>query len=248
MKYQKTALPSGGGAFRLEETTLGVFLDDQPTHRLAMGSDKVDVIPLTAQQGWIMPAGAEGLCEFDRPLDFLTISFGADVLRDLGVSDISTLAPQVGDLDPVLLSMALQADKFDTGGTLYRETMHRAMAAQLVQAIAPPSDAAAPLEDQRLARVVDYIKDNIAADLSIDTMAGIAAMSPSHFAKSFKAATGASPLQYVISERLTLAGVLLKSTKLPVAEIAYRVGYNDLSRFGQHFKRHYKTTPANHRG
>jgi AraC family transcriptional regulator len=75
-------------------------------------------------------------------------------------------------------------------------------------------------------------------------MAGIAAMSATHFSKAFKAATGRSPLQYVISARLEQASVLLKTSALTVAEIAWRVGYQDLSRFGQHFKRKFGTTPA----
>ena len=72
-------------------------------------------------------------------------------------------------------------------------------------------------------------------------------MSAYHFARAFKAALGASPLQYVIGERMRVAGVLLKTTGLPVAEIALRVGYDDTSRFGKHFKRAFGATPAQHR-
>ena len=107
---QTTNLPAGGGAFRLEQTTIGVFLADQPEHRLALGSDRAEQVPLTAQQGWIMPAGAEGICEFDRPLDFLTVSVSDDVLGDLGLRDTTSLAPTVGEIDPLLLAMALQAE------------------------------------------------------------------------------------------------------------------------------------------
>lgn len=65
-----------------------------------------------------------------------------------------------------------------------------------------------------------------------------------HFARSFKAATGVSPLQYVIRTRLETTRALLKSTKLSIAEIAHRVGYEDVSRFGQHFRRQFGMTPA----
>jgi AraC family transcriptional regulator len=40
------------------------------------------------------------------------------------------------------------------------------------------------------------------------------------------------------------ARVLLRTTRLPVTEVAFRVGYGDTSRFGQHFKREVGTTPA----
>ena len=46
---------------------------------------------------------------------------------------------------------------------------------------------------------------------------------------------------------MRLAGVLLKTTRLPVAEVALRVGYDDPSRFGRHFKRAFSATPAQYR-
>jgi hypothetical protein len=43
---------------------------------------------------------------------------------------------------------------------------------------------------------------------------------------------------------MEVAADLLVRTTLPVAQIARRVGYSDASRFGQHFKRTHRTTPA----
>ena len=152
--------------------------------------------------------------------------------------------PVVGDIDPLLLSLAMNADAFETGGTLYRETMQRAVAAQLAQVVAPAPDWAAGIDDARLRRALDYVHDNLAEDLSLDSMARRAAMSASRFSRAFKAATGQSPLQYVIEQRLQLAATMLKTTSFTIAEIAYRTGYGDLSRFGQHFKRRFRVTPA----
>jgi len=247
LSARTTHLPAGGGAFHLETTTIGVFLNDQPRHRLALGQDRAQVLPLSAQQGWIMPSGAEGICEFDRPLDFLTVSIDDEMLSDLGLRDPASLKPLVGAMDPVLLAMALQAEQFGEGGTLYRETMARAMAAHLLQTAAPAQPNVAALEDQRLRRVADYITAHLETDLSVRGMAALAGMSDAHFTRAFKAATGQSPLQYVIAERMALAGVLLRSTQLPVSEIAHRAGYGDLSRFGRHFKRHFGHTPARYR-
>jgi AraC family transcriptional regulator len=78
----------------------------------------------------------------------------------------------------------------------------------------------------------------------LEDLANAAGLSAFHFARAFRAATGQSPLQYVIALRMTRAQVLLRSSQLPVAEIAYRVGYEDVSRFGQHFKRHTGATPG----
>ena len=237
-------LPAGGGAYALEATTIGIFLTDQPAHRLTIGTDRRRDVPLTEGQGWILPAGAEGRCEFDAPLDFATVSVPDALLYDAGWQRGATLAPQVGDLDPLLVRMALDAEGFGTGGTLYAETMARALAAHLVQTVAPVAEDVAALDDPRLRRAVEHIRAHLATDLSLGAMADVATMSASHFARAFKAATGTSPLQFVIAERLETALVLLRTTRLPVAEVAHRVGYGDVPRFGQHFRRRFGTTPG----
>ncbi len=240
----RTEVAAGGGPFALPELTIGVFLTDQAEHRIATGGDRPARIPLARHQGWIMPAGSDGICEFETALDLLTLKVPGALLRDAGFDDRQGMRPMVGDLDPLLLSMALNAESFGAGDRLYRETMHRAFAAQLVRVLSPPREEAVAVEDTRLRRALDYIHDRLDSDLGLQDMADVAAMSVSRFARAFKTATGRSPLQYVIAARLDRAAVLLRTTRLSVAEIAYRVGYNDLSRFGRHFKRRFGTTPA----
>ena len=236
--------PAGGGGFALPFLTVGVFHDAQPTHRLAVGGDRAAGIPLAAGEGWVMPAGGEGQCLYDAPLDVTMVEIEAGLLAEVGLHAPDRIVPVVGRLDPVVTQMALAAEGFAAGGTLYRETMHRAFAAQLARALAPAPPESVAIDDARLRRAVDWIHDHLASDLSLEGMAGVAAMSPAHFARAFKAATGASPLQYVIGARQQLAQVLLRTTRLTVAEVAYRVGYADVSRFGQHFRRRTGTTPS----
>ena len=61
------SLPAGGGAYELETLTIGVFLVDQPTHRLSVGADRSDHVPLRKHEGWVLPAGTAGLCQYDAP-------------------------------------------------------------------------------------------------------------------------------------------------------------------------------------
>lgn len=243
-----TSLPAGGGDFKLERLTIGVFRNDQPTHRFSLGSDKAKNIPLKAGQGWILPPGATGICTYDAPLEVMMVEVAPRVLSEVGMSDPKTLSPMVGDFDPLTLQLAMGAEDFNKGGTLYKETMHRALAVQLTKALQLAGDATKSIEDVRLRRAVEYIHDNLAEDLTLKSMSDLAAMSGFHFSRAFKKATGKSPLQYVIAERISLAKVLLKTTNLTVSEICFRAGYNDLSRFGQHFKRAVGATPAQYRG
>ncbi len=239
-------LPAGGGVFVLQDMTLGIFLNDQPAHHLSYGSSRTTHRPLIRNQGWILPAGSEGICEYDAPLDMLSVSIAHEVLEEVGLI-VADFRPVIGDIDPVLLQLSLGAEGFSNGGTLYRETMHRAIAAQLVQVVTPAPDWHRDIADARLRRVLDYIHDNLAEDLTLSAMADLAAMSATHFAKAFKQAVGASPLQYVIGARLDMATVMLRTGDLSVVEIAWRVGYADVSRFGQHFKRKFGATPAAYR-
>lgn len=240
----RTILPAGGGAFELSSLSVGVFLNDQPTHRFAHGSSFTTPYPLSKGQGWILPAGSDGVCEYDDELEFVMVSLDDAILDEFGLGKGFEFKAIVGDIDPLLLNLSLTTSTMPGGGALYQETMQRALAAQVIETVKPMPDWQADIGDARLRRVLDYIHDNLGADLSLSTLADMAAMSATHFSKAFKKALGVSPLQYVISERLDLASVMLRTSKLSVAEIAWRVGYQDVSRFGQHFKRKFGTSPA----
>ncbi len=243
----KTVLPAGGGAFSLPSLSVGIFLNDQPTHRFAHGTSIATHLPLSKNQGWILPAGSDGVCEFDEDLEFVMVSLDNAILTEFDLSRDFEFQPIVGDIDPLLTNLSLTASASLGGGLLYRETIQRALAAQIVETVRPAPDWHRDIEDARLRKVLDYIQDNLSQDLSLSAMADLAAMSGAHFSKAFKNEVGVAPLQYVIAARLDRASVLLRTSKLTVAEIAWRVGYQDVSRFGQHFKRKFGATPAKFR-
>lgn len=75
-------------------------------------------------------------------------------------------------------------------------------------------------------------------------LAGLAAMSPFHFARSFKIKTGLASHQYVVARRVERAKVLLRTTGLPVSEIAVRVGWENASKIAAQFKKLPGVTPG----
>ena len=241
---EEFSLAAGGGNFHLPRLSLGVFLNDQPTHRLAVGSDQKSHLPLMKHQGWVLPAGSEGVCEYDEHLDVMILAFEDQLLIEVGLERPDLIVPKTGPFDPLTLQLVLGAGPFLTAGTLYRETMSRALAVHLAQSINPDRPAVADIEDRRLKRVMAHIGDNLVEDMSLKDLAGLAAMSPYHFARAFKVATGVSPLQYVINSRIDRAKVLLTTTNLSVSEIAFRTGYADPGRFGRHFKNRVGVTPG----
>ncbi len=241
------SLEAGGGDFHLPRLALGVFLNDQPTHCLAVGSDRRSHRPLMRHEGWVLPAGSEGFCGYDEQLEVVIVAFGERLLAEVGLERPELAQPRTGSFDPLTLQLVLCAGTFLEAGTLYRETMSRALAAQLVRSVHPEWPRVMDIEDQRLKRVIAHIGDCLSEDLSLKTLADIAAMSPYHFARAFKAATGVSPLQYVINARMDLARTLLKTTRLPVSQIAFRTGYADPGRFSHHFRNRIGVTPGAYR-
>ena len=78
--------------------------------------------------------------------------------------------------------------------------------------------------------------------------AAVARLSPYHFARQFKAATGLPPHQYVTARRVERAKQLLQGAGgLSLAEVAARAGFSDQSQFTRHFKRHVGVTPGRFR-
>jgi AraC family transcriptional regulator len=104
------------------------------------------------------------------------------------------------------------------------------------------------LPHRKLRTVIEYIMENLEGSPRLEQMAAVAQLSPSHFMRQFKAATGLAPHQYVIARRVERAQHLLKSDdEVALAEVAVRVGFADQSHFSVHFKRIVGVTPRQFR-
>lgn len=96
----------------------------------------------------------------------------------------------------------------------------------------------------RLTRVYDRIHADPAADLSLDELADVAALSRFHFHRVFAAMTGETVAQAVRRIRLNLAAHALVRTNAPVARIARDHGYPDPPSFARAFRAAYGQSPA----
>jgi AraC family transcriptional regulator len=101
----------------------------------------------------------------------------------------------------------------------------------------------APYE-QRILRVLNYIHDTPAGDLSLDQLADVAAMSRFHWHRVFHAVTGETCAQAVRRIRLHRAASALVMTGDAVAQIAQSVGYANLGSFNRAFTEAYGASPA----
>jgi AraC family transcriptional regulator len=99
------------------------------------------------------------------------------------------------------------------------------------------------LPPRRLDSAIEYIHAHLDRDLSISQIAASVNTSPNYFASLFKRATGISLHQYVIKQRVERALLLLKTTDLPIANIASQVGFANSSHLTYHCKRQTGMTP-----
>lgn len=105
--------------------------------------------------------------------------------------------------------------------------------------------AAAPaLDNPRLARVVDYIEGHFSKPLLTIELAAISIMSPVHFGRSFKAATGYAPHHYVTLRRIEHSRRMLLSKSLAITEIAYLCGFASPSHFSTTFSKVVGVAPS----
>lgn len=95
----------------------------------------------------------------------------------------------------------------------------------------------------RLGHVVDYIKNNIRENLTLENLSAQACMSKAHFSRSFKNELGLSPMEYILKERLTLAKNFLRSANYQIQEVCYMSGFNNVTYFIRAFKAEFGATP-----
>ncbi|MGK0375875.1 MAG: transcriptional regulator GlxA family with amidase domain [Arenicella sp.] len=84
-------------------------------------------------------------------------------------------------------------------------------------------------------------------EVSMQKLATVIGMSQRNFNRRFRDATNLSPLKYLQIQRLNQARELLQNTNLSISEIAYRVGYIDVSHFTKLFRQFSSTTPKEYR-
>ena len=103
------------------------------------------------------------------------------------------------------------------------------------------------LPDAQLRRVVEYIEANLDRNVSLSELANLVGMVPDVLARKMKASTGASPYSYLLQRRIRRAELLLRSSDMPIAEIALEVGFSSQSHFTAQFRRHANLTPGAYR-
>jgi AraC family transcriptional regulator len=219
-------------------------------------------VPPPAGSIFVVPAGSPGRVRWSGCYDWLHIFLEPGL--------VERVAAEAFDLDPARLTVppldgldlphlraamgAVDAELTagGAGGRLAAESLANVLAVHLIRHVLAPRRPArrrdGTLPRAKLRAVVEYVEEHLDAGPSLEQLAAVARLSPYHFARQFKAATGLPPHQYVIMRRVERAKELLQAgTDLPLAEVAAHAGFSDQAQFSHHFKRTVGVTPGHFR-
>lgn len=98
--------------------------------------------------------------------------------------------------------------------------------------------------DVAMKRVIGFIGEHYTESLGLRDLAGMAAMSRSHFCRMFRAATGVAFRDYVRTLRLRRAEEMLRRPRASFTAIALEVGFYDLAHFDKAFRKRFGVSPS----
>ena len=183
--------------------------------------------PVTVVTGWFM---------FD--------SIGAkplfDLMPELILTRVDDDRSQV--IQATLQLLAIETGRRELGTSIVVSRLADILFVQAIRAYAESAGDEArgwlgALCDARLSPVFNAIHNKVAHGWTVEELAGIAGMSRSAFAARFREKVGLTPLDYVTRWRMFRAGTMLRQNRGSVAEIAFKIGYENESAFAKAFKR-----------
>ena len=204
-----------------------------------------------------LPKGTALFCCDDAHALFVT-----ETCRMAGISipdDIAVLGVDDDDLlceisDPPISSIQLEVEE---GGYQACRLLHQRLLSNSANpfniSIRPTgirerqSTSSFNISDPHVLNIIRYIGDNYKNEISIPDILGIAPLSRRSVEVRFKKATGQTIYQYLLSMRIEHLAYLLTTTDRSPSELAYEVGFRDLSNIFRTFKRYKGCTVSEYR-
>ncbi|MDO5968724.1 AraC family transcriptional regulator [Flavivirga aquimarina] len=101
--------------------------------------------------------------------------------------------------------------------------------------------------DPKVRKIYDFIKANYKEEITLKAISNTANMSPTGFCRFFKAKSGKTFSQYLTEVRIGNACELLHNNDHNIFDCCYGSGFNNLSNFHKHFKKHTGMSPHEYR-
>jgi AraC family transcriptional regulator len=209
---------------------------------------------------FILPGGVEFGVALEGELDSLHVylrkQLVQEVASELGVHrpDL-TIIPRLGERDLLIERLALGVREAlteeDPAAGVYVDYLSRALAARLLRehsnhAPSRSEPLKGGLTPAQIALVTDFLEAHLDQPLALADIAGACGLSPTHFARRFKAAMGVPPHQHLMKLRVERAKRLLQGA-LPIVEVALACGFAHQEHLTRIFRRMTGMTPASFR-
>ncbi|MDO9518658.1 MAG: helix-turn-helix domain-containing protein [Pseudohongiella sp.] len=101
--------------------------------------------------------------------------------------------------------------------------------------------------DELIIKIQEWLQNHYESDVNMKTLAELFGLNVRSFNRRFRQAANKTPVEYLQEVRINQARGLLKSSNLSIAEIAFAVGYQDVSYFTGLFQRLHGVTPNAYR-
>ena len=213
-----------------------------PSGRYDVEAGQVLVIPAGVPHSY----GAAG----DHPWTIWWLHLGgADVAELVGAVLAGTDGPvvRVGDLYQAVSLVEDALRRMERDDSVRSRQAAAGSAWHLLALLAADRAGAPASRADAIDQAEQYLREHLGARISVAELAGLARLSPSHFAALFRRATGTGVLQYQTRLRMSRARELLDTTDQPIAEIARALGYADPFYFSRQFRSVHGVSPSEYR-
>ena len=251
-----------------KETEIAVLLGGRGRVRRRGGGGRIQECMAVPGTVWLCPAGIpesdiEVFQDLERVIHLFVAPrpFDDASLQEYDIDpERATLGYVGGFQDAFVQQIAQCVDREmqhpSAAGGLLVDTLRAALCAHLLKhysslcpekLAARSASASGALDPARLHRVVEYIDAHLERNITLSELADVACLSPYHFARSFKRATGAAPHQYLMGRKLERAKQLIRQGHDGMAEVALKSGFSSQAHFARAFKRATGLTPTQYR-
>lgn len=104
-----------------------------------------------------------------------------------------------------------------------------------------------PKEAQRMSIIFDWVAENLEKQITLSEAAKVARMNENAFSRYFSQRTRKTFSSFIQDLRLQKAAKLITENELPITQICYECGYNNISNFNRQFLSHYMMSPRKYR-
>ena len=209
----------------------------------------------------VTPAGVRSGWRWYEQSKCIVITLEPAKLERFAQSEVGVVltGPQLKNLpqfkDPDICQAGIMVrDALAAGGVgadVMFEALARVFLVKLIQKYADRSEDeirfSARFTAAHYKRVLDYVSDNFGEAITLEDMAGVAGISPSHFSRLFKETVGRSPMQFVTGYRIEQSLKFLADLSVGLSDIAHACGFSDQAHFTRVFRRGKGETPGSYR-